>query len=66
MQKSTSRVIENLHYKTRRMNQSITAARYTKPRFMGVYVNIHGPIAPKGMFHILEGDLIGLDDRKLV
>ncbi len=36
MQNSTSSVIDNFQASTRRLNQSTTAARYTKPRAIGM------------------------------
>ena len=36
MQKPVSRVIESFQAKTFRLNQSMTAARWTKPRAMGM------------------------------
>jgi hypothetical protein len=37
-QKSASMLIDTRHARTRRLNQSITATRYTKPRAIGIYV----------------------------
>jgi hypothetical protein len=37
MQKSVVSVLDNRHANTRRLAQSMTAKRYTKPRVIGMY-----------------------------